>query len=114
MKKRQFKLEVVLSAIQEYVDGQTSQRTIAEQVGISLASFQAWISKYQSMGIAAFTRNSNKCYSQELKEQAVKEEHEEHRYPIKALCQLGKVSRAAYYKWLHRENPAYEAEKVVK
>lgn len=42
--------------------------------------------------------------------QAIKEEHEEHRYPIKALCQLGKVSRAAYYKWLHRGNPAYEAE----
>lgn len=39
--------------------------------------------------------------------QAIKEEH---RYPIKALCQLGKVSRAAYYKWLHRENTAYEAE----
>lgn len=42
--------------------------------------------------------------------QAIKEEHEEHRYPIKALCQLGKVSRAAYYKWLHRDIPTYESE----
>lgn len=32
--------------------------------------------------------------------QAVKEEHEEHGYPIDALCSLGKISRAAYYKWL--------------
>jgi hypothetical protein len=42
--------------------------------------------------------------------QAIKEEHEDHGYPISALCHLGKVSRAAYYKWLHRGIPAYEAE----
>ena len=42
--------------------------------------------------------------------QAINEEHEEHGYPISALCHLGKVSRAAYYKWLHRGIPAYEAE----
>ena len=42
--------------------------------------------------------------------QAIIEEHEEHGYPISALCHLGKVSRAAYYKWLHRGIPAYEAE----
>lgn len=42
--------------------------------------------------------------------QAIKEEHEEHGYPISALCHLGKASRAAYYKWLHRGIPAYEAE----
>lgn len=35
--------------------------------------------------------------------QAVKEEHEEHHYPIQALCKLGGVSRAAYYKWLNHE-----------
>ena len=42
--------------------------------------------------------------------QAIKEEHEDHGYPISALCHLGKVSRAAYYKWLLRGIPAYEAE----
>ena len=42
--------------------------------------------------------------------QAIKEEHEEHGYPITALCKLGKVTRAAYYKWLHREIPANEFE----
>lgn len=41
--------------------------------------------------------------------QVIKEEHEEHGYPIGALCRLGNVSRAAYYKWLHRDKPAYEA-----
>ncbi len=42
--------------------------------------------------------------------QAIKEEHEEHDYPIGPLCKLGHVSRAAYYKWLHRDIPAYETE----
>ena len=42
--------------------------------------------------------------------QAIKEEREEHGYPIGSLCRLGHVSRAAYYKWLRREIPACEAE----
>ena len=40
--------------------------------------------------------------------QAIKDEHEEHNYPITDLCKLGRVSRAAYYKWLHREIPENE------
>ena len=35
--------------------------------------------------------------------QAIKEEHEDHNYSVVALCKLGNISRAAYYKWLHRE-----------
>lgn len=35
--------------------------------------------------------------------QAIKEEHEIHHYPIRALCKFAGISRAAYYKWLHRE-----------
>lgn len=43
--------------------------------------------------------------------QAIKEEHEIHDYPISSLCKLGQVSRAAYYKWLHRKNmDFYEPE----
>ena len=40
--------------------------------------------------------------------QAIKEEHEDHNYSVAALCRLGNVSRAAYYKWLHREIPRSE------
>ena len=42
--------------------------------------------------------------------QAIKEEQEEHGYPISLLCKMGHVSRAAYYKWLRRDNPVYEVE----
>ena len=40
--------------------------------------------------------------------QAIKEEHEDHNYSVVALCKLGNISRAAYYKWLHREIPKSE------
>ena len=42
--------------------------------------------------------------------QAIKEENETYGYPISALCKLGNVSRAAYYKWLNREIPTNELE----
>lgn len=42
--------------------------------------------------------------------QAVKEEHEEHNYPVQALCKLGGISRVAYYKWLKREIPESELQ----
>ena len=42
--------------------------------------------------------------------QAIKEENEFHGYPIYALCEQGNVSRAAYYKWIHREIPTNEIE----
>lgn len=43
--------------------------------------------------------------------QAIKEEHKEHNHPITDLCKLGGVSRASYYKWLHREIPENEQKK---
>ena len=44
---------------------------------------------------------------------AIKEEHEEHHYAISALCKLGNVTRAAYYKWLHRQTPIKERENIM-
>lgn len=31
----------------------------------------------------------------------IKEEHGEHHYPIRSLCKLVGITRAAYYKWLN-------------
>jgi transposase InsO family protein len=42
--------------------------------------------------------------------QAIKEEHENHNYPISELCKLGKISRSSYYKWLNRKIPQSELE----
>lgn len=71
MRRTKFEPDVMINAVQEYLEGQTSQQAIAERLGITRSSFQAWIRKYQSMGANAFTQNGNRCYSKDLKEQAV-------------------------------------------
>ena len=45
--------------------------------------------------------------------QAIKEEHETYGYSISALCRLGNKSRAAYYKWLHRDSSLNELKTNV-
>ena len=71
MKRTKFESDVMINAVEEYLNGQTSQKVIADRLGIIPASFQGWISKYKSMGAAAFTQNGNQRYSKGLKEQAV-------------------------------------------
>ena len=71
MRRTKFEPDVMINAVQEYLEGQTSQQAIAKRLGITRSSFQAWIRKYQSMGANAFTQNGNRCYSKDLKEQAV-------------------------------------------
>lgn len=50
----------------------------------------------------------------------MKEEHEKHGHSVCALCKIAGISRASYYKWLHREIPEREkinndiAEKAMK
>lgn len=48
--------------MKKYVDGKISQRGIAEQLNVSLASIQQWISNYKSLGEEAFLMNRNKKY----------------------------------------------------
>ena len=48
---------------------------------------------------------------------AIKELHEEKRYPIKALCDILDLNRSSYYKWLSRnvgEQEAKDAELIKK
>ena len=68
MRRTKFEPDVMINAVQEYLDGQTSQQAIAERLGIVVASFQEWIRKYRSMGADAFTQDGNQRYSKELEE----------------------------------------------
>lgn len=45
--------------------------------------------------------------------QAIKELHQECNYPIRALCKLGEVSRAGYYKWLNRKTSINEEKNKI-
>ena len=71
MRRTKFEPDVMTNAVQEYLEGQTSQQAIAKRLGVARTSFREWIRKYRSMGADAFTQDGNRCYSKELKEQAV-------------------------------------------
>ena len=48
----------------------------------------------------------------ESKYLAIKYFHEEKNWSIEWMCKQLKISRAAYYKWLHREIPLHEKENI--
>ena len=69
-RKARYSAEEKISAVQEYLDGKGSMKTIAQRLGIAFQSFKQWVKNYEAMGIDAFKTNHNKHYSKTEKEQA--------------------------------------------
>ena len=66
--------ETKIRLVKGYIAGDISQTKGAETAGVTLASFQQWIMKYEAEGIAAFYRGGkNKQYSEETKRRAVED-----------------------------------------
>ena len=104
MRRTKFEPDVMISAVQEYLEGQTSQRAIAKRLGIAPASFQNWIRKYSSMGADAFTQNGNRRYSKELKEQAVTD-YLAGRGSLRDICKSYKIMSATQLRnWIMMYN----------
>ena len=104
MRRTKFEPDVMINAVQEYLDGQTSQQAIAKRLGIALASFQAWIRKYRSMGADAFTQDGNRRYSKELKEQAVTD-YLAGRGSLQNICMNYKImSKTQLISWIMKYN----------
>ena len=104
MGKRKIELEEKVAAVQEYLDGRSSQGAIADRLGICPASFQMWIKNYHSMGVDAFTRSGNKHYSKELKEQAVID-YLSGVGSLQDICEKYKIpSTSQLRKWIKRYN----------
>lgn len=61
----------MLAAVKEYLAGRASQKVIAARLGIDRVSVRRWIRKYESMGPEIFEETGCRCYSAELKEEAV-------------------------------------------
>ena len=62
-RKARYSAEEKISAVQEYLDGKGSMKTIAQRLGIAFQSFKQWVKNYEAMGIDAFKTNHNKHYS---------------------------------------------------
>lgn len=104
MRRTKFEPDVMINAVQEYLDGQTSQQAIAKRLGIVQKSFQEWIRKYRSMGADAFTQNGNRRYSTELKEQAVTD-YLAGRGSLQDICKNYKImSESQLRSWIMKYN----------
>ena len=104
MRRTKFEPDVIINAVQEYLDGQTSQQAIAERLGIASASFRTWIRKYRSMGADAFTQDGNRRYSKELKEQAVTD-YLAGRGSLQDICKNYKImSTTQLIRWIMKYN----------
>ena len=66
--------EEKLQAVLEYLNENTSQKAVAKKYGVSLASFQTWVRKYEAEGeIGLKPSVTYKKYSKETKYSAVLE-----------------------------------------
>lgn len=73
-KKEKAAAETKVKLVKRYLAGKISQTRGAEMAGVSLASFQQWIMKYEAEGITAFCgKGKYKHYSEETKRQAVED-----------------------------------------
>lgn len=73
MSKTDLSAQDRISAVMQYREGNISQRKLAEQFNVSLATVQQWIRNYESIGEEAFLMSGHKSYSKELKLQAVQD-----------------------------------------
>ena len=71
MRRSKYEAEIMLEAVQEYLEGRSSQQAIADRLQVDRSSLRQWINKYESMGADAFIESGNKRYPKEVKEQAV-------------------------------------------
>lgn len=58
-------------AVKAHLEGKESINSIAERLNVHWTTVKQWIHNYSAMGTDGMNAVQNKCYSKELKEQAV-------------------------------------------
>lgn len=104
MSKTQINPAEKIYAVQRYLDGKGSSKSIAVALNISESSFQQWIRNYQSMGPDAFLMKGYKVYSAELKQRAV-QEYLDGTGSLDDICKkYGIRTRTQLLKWIMKYN----------
>ena len=104
MRRSKYEAEIMLEAVQEYLEGRSSQQAIADRLQVDRSSLRQWINKYESMGADAFIESGNKRYPKEVKEQAV-EDYLAGRGSLLDICKIHKIrSTAQLRNWIKKYN----------
>ena len=104
MRRSKYEAEIMLEAVQEYLEGRSSQQAIADRLQVDRSSLRQWINKYESMGADAFIESGNKRYPKEVKEQAVAD-YLAGRGSLLDICKIHKIrSTAQLRNWIKKYN----------
>ena len=104
MRKSKYEAKIMLEAVQEYLEGRSSQQAIADRLQVDRSSLRQWINKYESMGADAFIESGNKRYPKEVKEQAVAD-YLAGRGSLLDICKIHKIrSTAQLRNWIKKYN----------
>ena len=111
MRRSKYETEIMLEAVQAYLEGRSSQQAIADRLQIDRSALRQWIKKYESMGADAFIESSNKRYPKEVKEQAVAD-YLAGRGSLLDICKIHKIrSTTQLRNWIKKYN-SHEELKV--
>lgn len=91
-----FTASIKLEYVTKYIRGEGSYEELGVELSVAPTTIRNWVRNYKSIGVSAFDRSTNKKYSKEFKEIAVKEyllgqgSHYEicEKYQIKSTTQL--------------------------
>ena len=73
-RKAKISYEIKIKFVEEYLNGNISQNSIAKELGLHLSSIQEWIRKYKTFGPEGLiTIEKNMYYNSELKLSAVRD-----------------------------------------
>ena len=104
MSKVRIEPEEKLLTVRRILDGKETQVHAADRLGIRQSSVQQWICIYKSDGEGAFHASKFKCYSKELKVQAVMD-YLDGRGSQQEICQrYGIRSRSKLINWIKKYN----------
>ena len=96
--------EQQINAVKAYLEGNESLQRIADRYGTAPTSLRRWITKYNSMGVTAFTQTGNKHYTRAEKEQAVVE-YLSGKGSLDEICRKYKIlSDSQLRQWIKKYN----------
>ena len=90
--------------VKRFINGELSQRHAAELAGVHLSTFQEWIRYYEMEGIDGLTKQKNKSYSTEIRNQAVMD-YLSGLGSLAAICKKYKIrAKVQLLRWIQEYN----------
>lgn len=104
-RKAKISYEIKIKFVEEYLNGNISQNSIAKELGLHLSSIQEWIRKYKTFGPEGLrTIEKNTYYNSELKLSAVRDYINETGSLVDICLKYRISSTGIFTEWINKYN----------